>query len=135
LLFVHERTCRDVARIPAVRAATREELYRRVYLARDYIAASYDQPITLDSVARVASLSPNHLLRTFKQAFGQTPHQYLTAVRLTRARHLLATTERSVTDICMSVGFESLGSFSWLFRRQIGMPPNAFRALARVALR
>lgn len=131
LLYVHERTCGEIASIPAVRAATRTELYRRLHLARDYMAASYSQPITLDDVARTARLSPNHLLRTFKQAFGATPHQFLTEVRLKQARRLLTTTERPITDICLEVGFESLGSFSWLFRRRFGMSASAFRLLNR----
>ena len=68
--------------IPAMRAATREELYRRIHYAREYAAALFTTPITLDEMARVAGLSPNHLLRTFKQVFDQTPYQYVIAKRL-----------------------------------------------------
>jgi AraC-like DNA-binding protein len=131
LLVVHEHVRREVAALPAIRAATREELYRRIHLARDYLTAAYDQPLTLDQLAQVASLSPNHLLRTFKQAFGQTPHQFLTDVRLRQARHLLTTTQHPITAICLDVGFESPSSFSWLFRRRFGTSPQAFRQLNR----
>jgi AraC family transcriptional regulator len=79
----------------------------------------------------VAGLSPNHLLRMFKQAFGQTPHQYLTARRLERARHLLAHTDQPVTEICLSVGFASLGAFSWLFHRRVGVSPAEYRRQTR----
>ena len=70
------------------------------------------------------------LLRLFKQAFGRTPHQFLTHRRIERAKHLLARTERPVTEICLDVGFESLGSFSHLFRRETGASPTAYRRQA-----
>jgi AraC-like DNA-binding protein len=127
LLQVHYNVYREAELLPAARAATREELYRRVHRARDFAAASFDQPITLNELANVAGLSPNHLLRTFRQAFGQTPHQYLTTLRLQRAQLLLSSSDVSVTEICFSIGFESLGSFSWLFRRRFGVSPDAFR--------
>jgi AraC family transcriptional regulator len=129
LLLVHLRTKRETQALSAIRNATREELYRRLYLARDYLVASYNQPITLDDLAAIACMSPNHLLRTFKQVFGQTPHQYLISERLRQTRHLLVTTDKTVTEICMEIGFDSLGSFSWLFRQRFGMSPQTFRKL------
>jgi AraC family transcriptional regulator len=75
----------------------------------------------------VAHLSPNHLLRTFRQVFGQSPHQYLTNLRLEHARQLLTTTDQPVGDICVAVGFTSLASFTRLFRRRYGRPPAAYR--------
>ena len=127
LLQVHRQVYQEMEQLPAARAATREELYRRLHLAKDYVDASFDQAITLTEVASVAGLSPNHLLRMFKQLFQQTPYQYITARRLERAQHLLRLTDRSVTEICFSVGFESPGSFSWLFRRHTGRTPTAYR--------
>jgi AraC-like DNA-binding protein len=131
LLFVQQRSYEEVATLPSARPATRIELYRRLHIARDYIAACYDQPIHLQDVATAASLSPNHLLRSFKALFGQTPYQILIDERLRRARWLLANTDRSVTDICFVVGYESLGSFSWLFAQRYGLSPQAFRLLNR----
>jgi AraC-like DNA-binding protein len=128
LLQVHFNVYKEVETLPAVRAATREELYRRLYRAREYACAFFDTPVTLTQLAEVASLSPTHLLRSFKQLFHQSPHQYLTSKRLERAQHLLLHTDLSVTDICFSVGFESFGSFSWLFRRKVGCSPSAYRA-------
>jgi transcriptional regulator GlxA family with amidase domain len=127
LLQVHYQVYQEVETLPAVRATTREELYRRLYLAKEYAAAAFDQPITLNDMADVAGLSPNHLLRMFKQLFHQTPYQYLTTQRLNQAQQLLSQTDRSVTDICFSVGFESLGAFSWLFRRRVGLAPTEYR--------
>jgi len=127
LLQVHQKTCKEVEALPSLRPATREELYRRLHRAKDYAAALFDRPLALEEMAQVACLSPNHFLRTFKQTFAQTPHQYVTQLRLERARRLLAQTERSITDICFEIGFESLGSFSWLFRRHVGISPEAYR--------
>jgi AraC-like DNA-binding protein len=131
LLEVHRGVCREVELLPAMRASTREELYRRLNRAKEFIAASFDQPITIDEMAKVACLSTNHFLRTFQQAFRQTPHQFLTAQRLERAQRLLLHTDLPVTDICLSVGFESLGSFSSLFRRKLGASPEKFRRAKR----
>jgi AraC-like DNA-binding protein len=131
LLRVHRGVCREVESLPAMRASTREELYRRLHRAKEFIVASFEEPITIDEMARVACLSTNHFLRTFRQAFRQTPHQFLTAQRLERARKLLLHTDLPVTDVCLSVGFESLGSFSSLFRRKIGASPEQFRRAKR----
>jgi len=124
-------TRQEVARFPALRAATREELFRRLTRAREFIAASFEQPLTLDEMAQIACLSPSHFLRSFRQAFGQTPHQFLTTLRLERARFLLQQTELPVTEICLAVGFESLGSFSTRFRRQFGVSPSHLRPAKR----
>ena len=113
--------------MPAVREATRVELYRRVHVARDYMHACLHESLSLDDIAGVAALSPHHFLRTFKAVFGHTPHQYLTQKRLERAQFLLSKTDLPVTDICMDVGFESLGSFSTLFRKRIGLSPRQYR--------
>ncbi len=127
LLRVHRQIYKEVEALGAVRASTREELYRRLYRARDYAHAMFDQSITLDEMAQIACLSPNHFLRTFRQVFRQSPHQYLTALRLERAKKLLAGTALPVTEVCYAVGFASLGSFSWLFRRRFGVSPEAYR--------
>lgn len=127
LLRVRLGVLKEASALSAVRTSTREELYRRLCRARDYMAACFDQPLTLREVAGVACLSPNHLLRSFKQAFRLTPHQFLTATRLEYARKLLADRNLSVTDVCFSVGFESLSSFSRAFRRHTGFPPNEYR--------
>jgi AraC family transcriptional regulator len=127
LLSVHNRVLRETERLNSVRPATRHELYRRVSLARDYLHAMFAEPITLAHLARIACLSQNHLLRTFRQIYGETPHQFLVRRRLTEARRLLAHTQTPVTQVCMAVGFESLGSFSTLFRRRSGLSPAEYR--------
>ncbi len=130
LLWLHGEVQREIRRMPQVRASTRAELYRRLHHARDFIDANMGAPITLSDTAGVARLSPHHCLRLFKQTFGETPHQYLTRRRIERAQRLLALGSLSVTDICMESGFESLGSFSWLFRQRVGVSPQEFRKRA-----
>lgn len=127
LLESQQQIHTEVTALPYLHTATREELYRRLYRARDYMVALLDQPLTLDDMANQACLSPNHFLRTFKQLFQQTPHQYLTQQRLQRAARLLAETELPVTEICFAVGFASLGSFSWRFRQSFGLAPAHYR--------
>jgi AraC-like DNA-binding protein len=87
--------------------------------------------VTLADAAAAAHLSPWHFLRLFREAFGETPHQFLTRLRIERARYLLTVTRRSVTDVCLDVGFSSLGSFSTLFSRRVGLSPAAFRRQVR----
>ena len=127
LLHMQASIYQEVDSVPAIRAATREELYRRLHYAREYAAALFTTPITLDDMARAACLSPNHLLRTFKQVFDQTPYQYVIAKRIAYAQELLRSTDQGVTDICFAVGFTSLGAFSWWFRQRVGVSPTTYR--------
>lgn len=131
IVAAQREIAREIAALPAARAATRAELYRRVHHACDYAAALLDTPLTLSDLAEVAGLSPNHLLRAFRQVVGRTPHQYLTELRLERACHLLATTDQPITEICFAVGFESLGAFSWRFRQRVGCAPSEYRRQTR----
>jgi AraC family transcriptional regulator len=118
---------REIGNLPAARASTREELWRRVNRARDYLHAHLAGSVSLFEVAAAACLSPFHLLRVFHSAFGQTPHQYLSHCRLERAKFLLEKTAIPVTSICLECGFSSLGSFSVLFQKHCGMSPRAWR--------
>jgi transcriptional regulator GlxA family with amidase domain len=124
-------TRREIELLPFVRAATREELYRRLHEARQYIHDGYPAPLTLAELARVACLSPNHLLRTFRQLFGQSPFQMLTRMRLEKARELLVRTDAPVAEVCTAVGFGSLSSFTGLFKRTYGTPPHGYRQQKR----
>lgn len=131
LLLVHTKVQCDMDRVSAIRTSTREELYRRLYRARDFLFAASSQNITLEEMAGIACLSPNHFLRTFKQVFHQTPHQFLTNLRMERAKILLSKTKISVTEVCFAVGFESPGSFSWLFRKHFCLSPAQYRTSIR----
>jgi AraC-like DNA-binding protein len=95
--------------------------------ARDLIRDFYTQPVTLGDCAQEAGLSRWHLLRSFRAVFGETPKEFCTRLRIAQARHLLTVTDRSVTEVCFDVGFSSLGTFSVLFKRHVGVSPKEFR--------
>src|SRR5216117_3059533 len=101
---------------------------RHLLRAKDLIDARYRDPLDVPALARAARLSPAHFSREFRRAFGETPHQYLLTRRLERAAELLRNTDRSVAEICLTVGLTSVGSFTTSFGRAFGMSPTAYRA-------
>ena len=101
---------------------------RHLLRAKDLVDARYSEPLTVDDLARAAGLSRGHFSREFRSAFGESPHAYLLTRRLERAAAMLRNTDRSVTDICFSVGLQSLGSFTTSFTRTYGLSPSAYRA-------
>jgi AraC-like DNA-binding protein len=101
---------------------------RHLLRARDLADARYFEPLEVPDLARAAGLSQAHFSRAFRDAFGETPHAYLLTRRLERAAALLRQTDRSVAEICLSVGLQSIGSFTTSFGRAYGMSPTAYRA-------
>lgn len=101
--------------------------YKPVRLARLLLDRSYDATITIEDLSREVALSPYYLIRAFKHVYKQTPHQYLVGRRIARAKELLRNSDLNITEICAAVGFESLGSFSTLFRKVAGVSPRAYR--------
>ena len=95
--------------------------------ARDHMDRHYDRPLDLDQLARVAAMSKYHFARSFEAAYGETPIRYLTRRRIERAQDLLRAANLTVTEICMLVGFSSLGSFSTRFTQLTGESPAAYR--------
>ena len=95
--------------------------------ARDAMDRTYAQPLDVPSLARLVHVSEAHFIRTFRATFGETPHRYLQRRRVERAMYLLRETQRPVTDICLDVGFSSLGTFSRTFREIVGQSPTTFR--------
>lgn len=104
-----------------------DETFRRLCRSRDFLAASLDQRVALVDAASEACLSPFHYHRLFARAFGETPHDFLTRMRIDRAKELLARDDRSVTEVCLASGYESLGSFSTRFRSSVGRSPSDYR--------
>src|SRR5882757_8858293 len=96
--------------------------------ARDAMDRTYSEPLDIPSLAAIAHVSQAHFIRTFRATFGETPHRYLQRRRVERAMFLLRATGTSVTDICMEVGFSSLGTFSRTFRDIVGESPSDYRA-------
>jgi AraC-like DNA-binding protein len=101
---------------------------RHLLRAKDLADARYFEPLGVDDLARAAGLSRAHFSREFRRAFGESPHAYLLTRRLERAAALLRTTDRSVADICFSVGLQSVGSFTTSFSRTFGKSPTVYRA-------
>src|SRR5947207_1759441 len=101
---------------------------RHLLRARDVADARYFEPLGVDDLAGAAGLSRAHFSREFRRAFGESPHAYLLTRRLERAASLLRLTDRSVADICFSVGLQSVGSFTTSFTHTYGLSPTAYRA-------
>jgi AraC-like DNA-binding protein len=102
-------------------------LARHLLRVRDLIDRAYAERLDIPALARSANVSESYFSRSFKAAFGETPHQYVMSRRMERAKALLRTNDLSVTEICLAVGFTSLGSFSSQFRRLVGTSPTAYR--------
>src|SRR6476646_10021428 len=101
---------------------------RHLLRAKDLADARYFEPLDVDDMAGAAGLSRAHFSREFRRVFGEPPHTYLLTRRLERAAALLRNTDRSVADICFSVGLQSVGSFTTSFKRAYGQTPTGYRA-------
>jgi AraC-like DNA-binding protein len=115
---------------------TPEELANLAHVrrARDLIDREYASPLDIPAIAKAAMMSTAHFSRQFRAAYGETPYTYLMTRRIERAKALLRHPEMSVTDICMAVGFNSLGSFSARFTELVGLSPSAYRAADHTGL-
>lgn len=96
--------------------------------ARDTMDRAFAEPLDIPALARVAHVSPAHFSRQFRATFGETPHHYLQRRRVERAMELLRETDRPITEICLDVGWGSLGTFSRTFAAVVGEPPSRYRA-------
>ncbi|HEY9196452.1 MAG TPA: AraC family transcriptional regulator [Mucilaginibacter sp.] len=125
-----EEVCKKAEKLRFLNAGTKNDIIRRLNIAKDYLYSNYNQNITLDELADHACLSVNHLLRTFKQAFGVSPHQFLIQLRLQRAQLLLKSTDYSITEVVGLVGFECPSSFIRLFKTHYKITPLKYRQSA-----
>jgi AraC family transcriptional regulator len=126
LLQLYEQIRQEAARVPAMRRATRQELFRRLLVGREYMHSHTAGPVSLATIAGAACLSPFHFHRGFTHAFQQTPHSYLTRLRLAQARNMIETGSL-VLDACLEVGFLSPSAFSRLYRARYGESPSDVR--------
>ncbi|MEO8501065.1 MAG: helix-turn-helix domain-containing protein [Vicinamibacteria bacterium] len=127
LLAEREGTRRLHRRVKAVKLSTRDEIFRRLCVARDALEGTLDESLRLPELARISSLSPFHLHRHFRRTFGETPQAYRTRRRLERAAQALRESQKPVTEVAMDAGFASPGSFSSLFKRRFGVSPVGYR--------
>ncbi len=105
------------------------DIYQRIAAAKVYIDDNYQEDIDLKQVSKQAFLSRFHFHRLFRQVYKRTPLQYITQKRLDKAKNLLSE-NKTVTDVCNEIGFESIGSFSVLFKKEIGFAPQYYRNMA-----
>ena len=105
------------------------DTYLRIVNAKLYIDENYQGPINLESVSKKAFISKFHFHRLFRRVYKKTPHEYITSKRIDKAKKLLAE-NKPVTEVCNEVGFESIGSFSILFKKEIGFAPQYYRNMA-----
>jgi transcriptional regulator GlxA family with amidase domain len=105
--------------------------YVHLLRAKDLMDRSFGEPLDVRALAREAFASEAHFIRSFRSAFGDTPHRYLTRRRVERAKELLRATDDPVTEISLCVGFRSLGTFSRTFRALVGESPSGYRAAWR----
>jgi AraC family transcriptional regulator len=115
---------RETSRISSLRSSTRMEIHRRLMTAREAVEGNLAAPWTLVAMAREATMAPYHFHRCFRDAFKEAPRAWLSRRRAERAMALLRTTRRPVTDICLAVGYISIGSFSSSFARRFGIAPS-----------
>ena len=127
IIKLNNITSNEIDDIQAKKRVTREELYKRLHTAKDYIQSCYHEDISLDSLSKICYLNPFHLLREFKKYFKTTPHKYLTSVRLKEAKKIIEHTDKSITDAVTEIGFEDLSSFSRLFKTYYGVSPQHYR--------
>jgi AraC-like DNA-binding protein len=105
------------------------DIYQRIVTAKIFIDENYDESIGLEEISQQAFLSRFHFHRLFTKIYRSTPHRYLTQRRIEKAKELLAD-NKTINDVCHEVGFESLGSFSALFKKEIGFAPTHYRNMA-----
>ena len=110
---------------------TDDVTFRRLSRARDLLASGIREQITLERAAREACLSPFHFQRTFARVFGETPRGFVTRLRMDAAQRLLAAGDMPVTEVCLEVGYTSLGTFSSRFAAHTGQPPTEYRRSVR----
>jgi len=109
----------------------RHHSFRKLCRARDLLIEVGDETLSITELAGQVGISPFHFIRQFESVFGMTPHQFRIQSRLDHAKLLLAKGQHSVTDVCMEIGFSSLGSFSDLFMRRVGISPSLYQRHAR----
>jgi AraC family transcriptional regulator len=135
-LFLHligneNLSLNEALRLPLKKKATRREMYRRLCIGADYIESCFTEELTLDDISKRSAISKFHFLRLFKSVFYVTPSEYIVSLRMKKAKELLRRSDRNVSEVCSSVGYESLPSFSNLFKKHAGCSPQDYRLTNR----
>lgn len=101
--------------------------YKKVCLGRDFLTEHFSDSFNLAEAAKYSCMSQYHFSRVFMKAFGESPYKYIARLRIEKAKNMLITGNTSVSEICEEIGYSSIGSFSLLFRRNVGMSPTQYR--------
>ncbi len=117
----------ELAKLPSAKLSTRKELFRRLNIARDYMEAHIDNKLTLEDISRISCLSLHHFRREFRSLFGCSPHAFLLAKRVDRARNLLNNPHINVIDVALACGFENASSFIRIFKQYTGHTPGSYK--------
>jgi len=117
----------EIKDIHAAKLSTKKEIYRRLTEVRDYIDSCFNEDVTLETLSRIALMSPFHLLRQFKKNYHVTPHQYVINRRLERAKRCITHSDAPLADVCFMTGFRDASSFSKLFKKRYGLSPQQYR--------
>jgi len=125
----HQEVSKKSENLNFLNNSTKVEILKRLTFAKEYISSNYNKNIDLEDIAQNACLSVNHLLRTFKQAYGKSPHQYLVQVRIDRSKYLLKNTQYTLNEIVEIIGFECPSSFIRLFKSLNKITPGKYRLL------
>lgn len=128
LILMQKGVRRGIGNIQNVKKTTREELYRRILTAKNYIEATAEKPFCFEILSKYSGLSKFHLIRVFKSAFGMTPYQYHTSCKVNSAKKLLLKENESIGAIAYLCGFTDVSSFSNIFRKSTGLTPSDFRS-------
>lgn len=127
IFLQNKESRREADNLMFKKVTTRDEIYRRVLFAKDYIDANYSHNLTLKKISQIAMLSENHLLRNFNQIFKITPFQYITRLKIAEAQLLIIETGKSISEIALSLGYASLSNFSYYFKGIVGLSPMDLR--------
>ncbi|HTQ65838.1 MAG TPA: AraC family transcriptional regulator [Puia sp.] len=131
MIVLNKHINREIDHVVAKRRSSKEELYKRLHLAKDYMDSCFHEDISLENLSKLCFLNSFHLLREFRKNFGITPHQYLMKQRMKEAEKLLLNSNRNIGEIGSSLKFCDLSSFSKFFKKQTGYSPENFRNLKR----
>lgn len=127
IILKNRRSLQESEKLMARKRSTREEIYRRLFFAKDFIDSSYTENLKLKDIADVSMLSENHLLRNFNKLFGFSPFQYITKLKINEAKRRIIETDKSITEIAVSLGYSSMSNFSFFFKKVVGASPVQLR--------
>jgi len=127
ILSFNHRATQESMKLEARKPVTRRENYKRLAVVREWIEDNFSRSLTLDELAGIAAMNHQHFLRLFNKVFHKTPHQYIIDRRIAEAKRLLLDPGMAVADVCLAVGWDSLGSFSQLFKQRTGQTPGEYR--------